>query len=43
MNDPNYHDFLRLAFMQMKKQEIAFLKINENAHGMIYHQPNISQ
>ena len=26
----------------MKKKEIVYLKINEKAHGMIYHQSNIS-
>ncbi len=29
MNDPLYHDFLRLAFLQMRKNEVAFVKVSQ--------------
>lgn len=43
MNDPHYHDFLRKAFAEMRKNEIAFIKVGEAAHNRIYHNSNISQ
>jgi len=42
MNDPHYHDFLRVAFMQMRKNQIAFIKVSEAAHKKIYHNSNLS-
>jgi len=41
MNDNRYHDFLRSAFLTMKKGELAFLKIGESQHRGIYHKNNL--
>lgn len=42
MSDPHYHDFLRKAFLQMRKNEIAFLKIAPSAHQMMYHNQKLN-
>jgi len=42
MNDRDYHDFLREAFLKMRKNQIAFIKLTEVAHKKIYHNSNLS-
>jgi len=41
MSDTRYHDFLRTAFLTMKKGEIAWIKLNETQHRNMYHQANL--
>jgi len=36
MNDVGFHDFLRNTFFKMRKGEVAFIKLKEEAHRGIY-------
>ena len=40
MNDPRYLDFLRSAFLRMRKGQIGFIKVGEVQHRGIYHKNN---
>ena len=42
MNDASYHDFLRLAFFQMRKGEVAYIKVGPSQHVSMYHNRNLS-
>lgn len=42
MSDERYHDFLRHAFLTMRKNEICFLRITPASHKNIYHATNLS-
>lgn len=41
MSDNRYHEFLRDAFLTMKKGEICYLKIGQSRHDGIYHQESM--
>lgn len=43
MNDDQFHDFLRFAFLQLKRGSVSFIKLTEQAHKMIYHKSSLSQ
>jgi FKBP-type peptidyl-prolyl cis-trans isomerase len=42
MKDDQFHDFLRLAFLQLKRGSVSFIKLTEPAHKMIYHKSSLS-
>ena len=41
MNDPRYLDFLRSAFLKMRRNQKAYIKIGEVQHRRIYHKNNL--
>lgn len=42
MSDPGYHDFLNRGFQTMRKGEVAYLVLTEDAHRKMYHTSNLS-
>ena len=41
MNDPRYLDFLRSAFLKMRRNQRGYIKIGEVQHRRIYHKNNL--
>jgi hypothetical protein len=42
MNDSIYHDFLRSAFILMRKGQVSFIKVGPSQHHGMYHKNNMS-